>query len=373
MEEIETTSTSGRTAEASDVELRITDTTRLVFRPRLVDNPNQPEACVRGTFVFERKTASGEWIADVGGATAAKTKAGELRRLELKSGELLKFMKTIRPLYGVVYQERGIPFGKQTYQRVDEGFGIFLKESRNDIEALMNAHPVDAKKALTNMVHWLVSGTTSDAVRRLAEIDTNTLPKVGALLGVSTLKAAMDYWEANRTNPEEPFWQKALTQYAFVLSQLFAQPVVMVENWAYVGGKGFDNTGGGYTDFVAKFAETGALAIIEIKTPVTPLLVKYRTGVYAPSGELTGAVAQVLKYRRTLTMSLPQLDHDSDERHIVGNPPCYVIIGDSSNLTRPMKESLELYRAELRHVRVVTYNELFLKTRSSIEILEGSL
>jgi hypothetical protein len=46
-------------------------------------------------------------------------------------------------------------------------------------------------------------------------------------------------------------------------------------------------------------ASTGKLAIIEIKKPSSSLIKKapYREDVYAPSGELRGAVAQLLDQR----------------------------------------------------------------------------
>ena len=148
----------------------------------------------------------------------------------------------------------------------------------------------------------------------------------------------------------------------------------MINERAYLGGKAIDNSGGSYTDFVGKSMATGALAIVEIKTPTTRLLAPdYRTGAFPPSGELAGAVSQVLKYRHTLATSFPVLKLQSEEEMILGNPPCIVVVGDSSELqTTAMKESFEVFRAELKNVRVLTYDELFDKTRTAAAILEGT-
>jgi len=53
--------TSGDTAEADPIVLRSTETTRLVFKPLLVNNAQDPDALVKGTFVFQKKRKSESW------------------------------------------------------------------------------------------------------------------------------------------------------------------------------------------------------------------------------------------------------------------------------------------------------------------------
>ncbi len=45
----------------SDFVLRETKTTRLVFRPLMVQNEKQANASVKGTFIFQRKGHNEEW------------------------------------------------------------------------------------------------------------------------------------------------------------------------------------------------------------------------------------------------------------------------------------------------------------------------
>jgi|GEM_PF-4283076 len=61
MEKITTKSTSLHTALASELILRETTMTRLVFQPMLVDNPSEKEASIKGRFVFQKKGKSEEW------------------------------------------------------------------------------------------------------------------------------------------------------------------------------------------------------------------------------------------------------------------------------------------------------------------------
>jgi hypothetical protein len=86
-----------------------------------------------------------------------------------------------------------------------------------------------------------------------------------------------------------------------VLSQTFSVPVLILQGKAYVGGTGIDRTGANIVDFLLHNGLTENTALVEIKTPKTALLAgEYRGGVYSPSRELAGAVAQISNYRQSL-------------------------------------------------------------------------
>ena len=53
-------------------------------------------------------------------------KSGEQYRLELHSGELLKMLETLGPLYRARWAERGLPFGRRTYVRMEASLAQFL-------------------------------------------------------------------------------------------------------------------------------------------------------------------------------------------------------------------------------------------------------
>ena len=91
MEEITIKSTSRFTAEAPDIGLRENETTRLIFRPIIIENPNNKDACIKGSFLFQRKSKIEQWE-DFETISLASLKMGEGYKLGLDSAELLKFM-----------------------------------------------------------------------------------------------------------------------------------------------------------------------------------------------------------------------------------------------------------------------------------------
>ena len=61
MNKITTRSTSKYTLKTDDLILRETNTTRLVFRPLVIDNIRNSNACVKGWFVFQKKGRKDNW------------------------------------------------------------------------------------------------------------------------------------------------------------------------------------------------------------------------------------------------------------------------------------------------------------------------
>jgi len=51
------------------------------------------------------------------------------------------------------------------------------------------------------------------------------------------LKAFLKEWKANSDVSNEEFWQTLFAKNAFVLSQLFAYPVILIKDKAYLGGR----------------------------------------------------------------------------------------------------------------------------------------
>src|ERR1039458_7020017 len=85
---LDTNSTSAATVECSPIMLRVTDQVRLAFMPTLIDNKENPRACVRGTFIYQRKGKNDEWT-PTNTESLAKLKKGEGYKLDLHSSELL--------------------------------------------------------------------------------------------------------------------------------------------------------------------------------------------------------------------------------------------------------------------------------------------
>jgi hypothetical protein len=117
-----------------------------------------------------------------------------------------------------------------------------------------------------------------------------------------------------------------------------------------------------------------SLCFIEIKTHKTPLLdtKPYRTGCWAPSKELSGAVAQV---QGTVMSALESLSKkiiiEDNEGNPTGEeifnyqPKSYLIIGNLEEFTtekginKDKYRSFELFRRNTSNPEIITYDELF--------------
>ena len=197
---------------------------------------------------------------------------------------------------------------------------------------------------------------------------------MNAMLGVAGLRAVLSLWASNETNDDEDFWQRTLASHAFVLSQVFAYPIVIIEEKAYVGGKRLDNRHGGVADFLGAVSSTGGLLIIEIKTPGCPLLAsEYRQDVFPPSDDLSGAVAQVLKYQESLSTELASLAAGSPIPVLTVQPRCMVLMGHAARelTTDAKRRSFERFRERLSGVTVITFDELFGRVAQTESLLTG--
>ena len=125
-------------------------------------------------------------------------------------------------------------------------------------------------------------------------------------------------------------WQGFLNENSFLLNLAFGCPVVKVRDQASVGGHKLSGAGGKFTDFLVKNSLTNNSAIIEIKKPSTKLLQKgtYREGVYAPSGDLVGAVSQILDQKHNFEREIANIKNTSRIYDIESySVRCCLIIG----------------------------------------------
>ena len=247
------------------------------------------------------------------------------------------------------------------------------------LNQLLDARPEAAPGLLNRLLSW--AGSTANAVEAVSKLEALTpdnLNQLNTLIGISTLKKVLAIWDENRENDDEEFWQQVLTDNAVLFAQVFSFPVVVVQEKAFVGGKSISNRSGNIVDFLVKNGLTENAALIEIKKPTTPLLSKeYRKDVFNVSDELTGAVLQVSNYKNSLLRHFTSLTHpDSgpDLRIEAFDPRCLVVVGSLARdcTEAACRKSFELFRAALRDVQVVTFDELFAKVRILLDLLEGA-
>jgi hypothetical protein len=367
--------TSRDTAEAEPVILRETKTTRLVFKPGLVNNAQDSNAPVGGTFVFQKKRTNDRWE-DYNEVPLSRLRAEEWIKLELRAGEVHKLLGHLAGLYRL-YQSTGLPRGTTHFLKItteEEGVKEFAQADLGRLLETIDRTGVDVA---TRVLGWMASlENAPEMLDQLGRLEVDSLRQINSLIGITNLKALVNLWEQNEANTSEEYWQQTFKQHFFALAQLFTFPVVLFRGKAYVGGKGLENTGGNIADFLAANDLTRNAVLVEIKTPGTPLLGReYRSGgIYGASDDLAGGVAQVLSYRHSLQREFDSIGREYRDQVEAFSPHCLLILGHATRELRNAGRvrSFELFRnAVSSEVTVLTYDELFGKVRTLLEVLEG--
>jgi hypothetical protein len=365
--------TSAQSADCDPIVLWEAETRRLVFKPMLVENPNDPAACVNGVFTYQRKRKAEEWE-DHNEVPLNTLKAGEWVRIPLQAKEVLDLARHLSALYRF-HAGNGQPRRKIHLLKVDLNSAEAEEIGRLDVSRVAQLSRKVGVDVVTQMLEWVADvENAGDAVSHLRQLDRSALQHLGSLAGFAALERALGTWKQNQNNGNEEFWQKEFQSNAFVLAQAFAFPVIIIEGKAYLGGKALSNRGGNLADFLAANPLTRNPVIIEIKTPLTQLLGReYRGGIYPASNELSGAISQVLNYKLSLTTERLALSRGYESALDVFNPHCLVVAGHTRKLQDEDKiRSFELLRASLKDVIVVTYDELFEKLGSLVDMLAGT-
>lgn len=244
------------------------------------------------------------------------------------------------------------------------------------MSSLLDANTAIGTFLLAKLLNWAANlDDPTLLINHLVELNPTSLGKLSAAIGLQSLKKALSIWESNANNSDEEFWQKSLAEYSFVLEQVFSWPLSIVNEKAYLGGKSQLNTGANVVDFLMKNRLTQSAALIEIKTPSTRLLGGEYRNVYNTSKELSGSIMQTLNYKHSLQENFASLTNRLGGLYDSINPQCAVIIGNASvELDDSSKiKSFELFRHQFPGLLVITFDELFNKTRQLISLLENPI
>lgn len=340
---IKVKSTSKQSAVGEDIVLRVTNTTRLIFRPELVKNPHDSRSCVKGTFIFQKKKNTGNWD-DYKTFDLSHLKDSDWVQLEIKSAEMFELITKLENYYQI-FDKYGIPRGEQDYL----------------------VTPSNVKQILIQFLQ------NPENFQKLQELKIEDLKKLTLISSINSLKNILDIWNKNIKNNDEDFWQLFFTQNSWVISQVFSYPAILFKEKAYIGGKTIDNKEGKIIDFVFKNQFTDNILLIDIKTPITKLLgSEYRSNIYNLSPDLSGSISQILNYKHELYQSFAELTRKGNHNFGVFNPKCMLILGnvstELSSVTK--KQSFELLRTDSKQIDILGYDELFEKIKNLINILE---
>jgi hypothetical protein len=340
----------------------------------LVDNPSIPEAAVKGTFIFQRKGPREQWV-DVETIPLSQLKKGDAYKLPIDSSEVLTLYKHLKDLYQV-HSESGVPLGDHEFVPVNRQLAEIARMAPGDLGKILAANRAVGSALLARLLAWATHADEPAAlVEQLIALSPASLRTLNIAVNLQSLKAAIALWQANQTNADEEFWQRSLTDNSFVLEHVFSWPTTIVRGKAYVGGKSVMNTGGNVIDFLMNNRVTRNAALIEIKTPTTPLLAtrEYRSGVYPPSSDLAGTIMQLLNYKHSLQQEYHSLTHGQVNPFDSFDPRCAAVVGNAGRelLNEDKRKSFELFRNQFSGVTIITYDELFSRAEQLIRVLES--
>ncbi|MBT2254810.1 Shedu immune nuclease family protein [Priestia megaterium] len=369
---ISVNSTSKDSAFGQDIILREKSTTRLLFRPQIINNRNNTNASVKGCFIFQKKRPSESWE-DYKELDLNKLKATEWIKLEIKSEEMLNLMTELDAYYKI-HKDYGIEPGWKKYFKTDLQIQKVIDMFKQD-SSLFDALLDESKgELLQNTLKWVASTDNSEKIiSRLLKVKDAELDQLNNLIGITNIRKLLTTWYQNRNNDDEEFWQKIFKENAWVLSQIFASPLLLFDEKAYLGGKGIGNKGGKVVDFIFQNDISKDVALIEIKTPNAKLLSsEYRHGAFSIHSDLTGAIVQVLAYKEQLQREYSNLWQNSDSDFKVFNPVSVLIVGKIAELDEKKLQSFELYRKEMKNVVIITFDELFKKVKLLLKLLSAN-
>jgi hypothetical protein len=344
-------STSRQSAKVEDRVLSQTTKTRRIVRPLIVENPNDPQACVKISIIHQRAVNNGEFE-DISSEPLSRLKAGEIGKLILDTAETKKLSEELQKLYAI-YQEKGLPQGARD---VVVGF-------ENEIVR------TDSKRA--HVIRSLIEQGHSEQVwEQLVALDPDLITRLSMARLHDTRSNGLRMFEAMLCYGEhsEIDWQKFFEQntwiFGYGLSYKFLRNITTQPSY---GGKSVMGCGENRGDFLrASEGSVRFTVLVEIKKPQSELLAKltYRNDVYVPGQDLTGGVSQLRVNGRRWETEESRTDRnredlDSKDIHTV-SPKLILVVGDTKQLaSRPHRESFELFRRGQGDVEILTFDEVY--------------
>ncbi len=244
---------------------------------------------------------------------------------------------------------------------------------RNEIRQLIQKYAADPDYRDPDAQKELVTELGRSA-RTFAQQAPEATEQLISELELTRLEMAVrEFEDLIAKNHNENKWQKFFEDDPFLLSFAFGYPLVCVNGQSYVGGRRIDGKGEKIGDFLYKNSVNNNAALVEIKKPQSPLLKKYRDGVFNPHDELTGGVTQVLdqRYHFVRRFALHKSDNDwhGDDEVADYEIDCVLIVGTMPSET-DQRRSFQMYRKNSHGVRIVTFDEVLAMLKNLLHYLQ---
>ncbi|HZL51246.1 MAG TPA: Shedu immune nuclease family protein [Terracidiphilus sp.] len=355
---------------AIDKPIRLDETsrTRRIFVPSFsVDAAGKKH--LRGKFLRQKKGRSG-WE-DEEGISLKCVAPGEAVRFELPSEAMGRFLEGI----GALLMVAQMPSIEERSQR----FSIALSNKVIEI----------SDEALRPAIQELIAkGHSREFLDQLALLKPQEAEMFADEQVLRRRRLSLDEFEGGLADEDwdEPRWGKffEMNRWIFGLGLRY-QFLHQLQGQAHYGGS--DVRGKGeqkgdylhYTEGKAKF-----IVLVEIKRPDSPIFQaesggrQYRNGVPGFHPEFANAISQVQVNTRTWEVEGSQSEANRD-RLQPGNistvhPRSLLIYGNTSQLdSREKRVAFELFRGQLKHTEIVTYDELHYRAQFIVGELSGDI
>lgn len=382
------TPTSRRSSMVTPFDLvEKTDSKRVYFKPKIVENPNTPSNRVEGDLVYERKKPTEKFFpteCDEPATTRSSVGSHGALSISLSTSETRALYDGLQRMYSLSGSFDGIPYDRTSFIEASRDLNEALSIVQQNLPTLSMLKDPETANLVKDLLKLLARGLThKQLARALGDLEEGTLRQLSNGLNLEILERAVEDIESHLNDPDakEAYWQDdVFCKYPWIISQVFATPCALIQSKAYVGGTIVDGSGASFVDFLYRSELTRDVLLIEIKKPTTKLLSgdSYRSNSYRVSSEMSGALSQVLSYKQTLMTESQSLVAKCSSQFDVVSPRCAIIIGHTNELhdvdgvIDPTKrDTFENFRNCLSGVTVITYDELLQKVKALVRILKA--
>ncbi len=366
-ETIKLHSTSNVTADASSIVLNETELIKTSFYPKIIKKTSDPKECVAGTLVHEKKRKTDDRF-PVDKKSKRDIHCGDTLEITLDHHETYRLFNGLKALYNVSGSIDSIEGGTSTYRKAESPSSLWGHKNE-DVEKIIEL--LKTKPALTKPLLELVIKDQTGALleQTLMNLDDTAIHTLSAHIATTQFDKVLSFMKQNMANQKEEDWQVFFADNQWVLSQIFSAPYTYFQAKSYIGGKALDNRCGRLSDYIVQNPLTKNIAIIEIKTPVTPLIGQlYRDNAYCLHHALSGAINQILDYKQTFLQNYYAARCNIDSEFYAFDPLCYLIIGRAGSLSKQQIASFELYRKSQHNVTIITFDELTARIENLLSI-----
>lgn len=277
----------------------------------------------------------------------------------------------ITKLYNFIRDVQIMRFGSEKYQRLSDDDIEHMVVTENQAVKLLHSNP----ELFSNLLRTQVTNEDIVALgyrKRQLEIFDKLLNDSSYFTDLKAKKGC------NNESLWQKYFEKNTWIFGYGLGYIFLTGLDEKKLEQVVQGYNVNSHGKRVDALMKTRGLISNLCFVEIKTHETPLLenTPYRSGCFAPSPELSGAIAQVQGSVATATKSLSEKVHIIDK---TGNPTgeeifnyqpkSFLVIGslgefDTENGVNTDKlKSFELFRKNIISPEIVTFDELYERAR----------